>query len=206
MMGRMSLHTIISRLCNYFTSLSVILCNCHCFRVIAQAVTELDNKTTHRQWECGRIPGPSGVNLCIHTRIGSGPSNSITGTERGQFGYRKLLYVKVIFWPLYFSWPQPTKLTGNGSVALRRHQVTYCFFCDVTCSCLWSEKPLNVYITLSILSLNVFAGIWLTPWACVIWRKWWLSAVFSLTIPRSAAGLSVWYRYWIRHFDGISAT
>ncbi|CTQ15283.1 hypothetical protein BN1200_540011 [Klebsiella variicola] len=49
MMGRMSLHTIISRLCNYFTSLSVILCNCHCFRVIAQAVTELDNKTTHRQ-------------------------------------------------------------------------------------------------------------------------------------------------------------
>ncbi len=33
-------------------------------------------------WECGRIPGPSGVNLCIHTRTGSGPSNSITGTER----------------------------------------------------------------------------------------------------------------------------
>lgn len=31
---------------------------------------------------CGRIPGPSGVNLCIHTRTGSGPSNSITGTER----------------------------------------------------------------------------------------------------------------------------
>jgi transposase-like protein len=28
------------------------------------------------------IPGPSGVNLCIHTRTGFGPSNSITGTER----------------------------------------------------------------------------------------------------------------------------
>ncbi len=32
--------------------------------------------------KCGQIPGPSGVNLCIHTRTGFGPSNSITGTER----------------------------------------------------------------------------------------------------------------------------
>ncbi len=34
------------------------------------------------QRKCGQIPGPSGVNLCIHTRTGFGPSNSITGTER----------------------------------------------------------------------------------------------------------------------------
>ncbi|PJX35862.1 hypothetical protein CWM59_20725 [Klebsiella sp. B-Nf7] len=35
-----------------------------------------------RQKRGGRTPGPSGVNLCIHMRTGSGPSNSITGTER----------------------------------------------------------------------------------------------------------------------------
>ena len=33
------------------------------------------------------------------------PSEMRLRPTRGRFGYRKLLYVKDVFWPYYFSWP-----------------------------------------------------------------------------------------------------
>jgi len=67
--------------------------------------------------------------------------------------------------------PANSVVSKIGSVALRRCQVTCCFFCDVTWRCLWSEKPSNACIILSILWLSVFAGTSPIHWASAISKR-----------------------------------